>query len=159
MCQSRITNPMINKIHERALRIVYKDNTSSFSQLLEKSGSISIHHRNLQILATEICKALNKLSSPLMSELFKLKETKYSFCNGSVLVSSNMKTRTYGINSVTHLTPKICELVPEEIKISKSLNIFKHKIKVLWSPGNCPRTLCKLYVPNLGYVQPSSVLN
>ena len=93
-----------------------------------------------------------------MSELFKLKETKYNFRNGSVLVSSNMKTTTYGINSVTQLAPKIWELVPEEIKISKSLNIFKHKIKV-WTPGNCHCTLCKLCVPNLGYVQTSSVLN
>ena len=140
MCHSRITNTMINKIHERALRIVYKDNTSSFSQLLQKSDSISIHHRNPQDLAIEIYKNPNKLSSPLMSELFKLKETKYNLRNGSVLVSSNMKTNTYGINSITHLAPKIWELVPEKIKISKSLNIFKQKIKA-WTPGNCPYTL------------------
>ena len=41
MCQSRITNTMTNKTHERALRIVYKDTPSSFSKLLEKSGSLS----------------------------------------------------------------------------------------------------------------------
>ena len=61
-----------------------------------------------------------------MSDLFKLKETKYNLRNGSVLVSSNMKTTTYGINSITLLAPNIWEFVP--IKISKSLNIFKHKI-------------------------------
>ena len=93
-----------------------------------------------------------------MSELFKLKETKYNFRNGSVLVSSNMKITTYAINSVNHQAPKIWELVPEEIKISKSLNIFRQKIKV-WAPGNCPYTLCKHYVPILGYVQTSSILN
>ena len=70
MCHNRCLNTKINKIHERALRIVYDDNHSSFSELLEKSGSVSIHHRNLQQLATEIYKALNNLSSPLMSQLF-----------------------------------------------------------------------------------------
>ena len=39
----------INKIHERALGIIYKDNNSSFEQLLKISGSITIHHKNLQV--------------------------------------------------------------------------------------------------------------
>ena len=90
MCHSRTINAQINKIHERALRIVYADNTSSFEQLLNKSESVSIHHRNIQFLAIEICKALNNLSSPLMSELFKTKETKYDIRKGSMIVSRNV---------------------------------------------------------------------
>ena len=91
MCHSRIIHSLINNIHERALRIVYKDNISSFSLILERSGSVSIHHRNLQMLAVEICKAINNLSSPLMTELFQLKVTMYNLLNGSALVSSNKK--------------------------------------------------------------------
>ena len=64
---SKTIHSIINNIHERALRIVYKDNISSFALLLEKSGSVSIHHRNLQALAINIYKAQNNLSSPLMS--------------------------------------------------------------------------------------------
>ena len=126
MSLSRTINSLVNNKHERALRIVYKDNTSSLAQLLEKSGS-SIHHKNVQILASEIYKALNHLhvSSPLMSALFKIKETKYNLRNRSILVSTNTKTTSYGINSITHLGPKIWDLVPEEIKDRKSLNIFK----------------------------------
>ena len=44
----------IYRIHERALRIGYKDNLSSFEPLLEKSGSVNVHYRNLQLLAIEI---------------------------------------------------------------------------------------------------------
>ena len=117
MCHSRIIHSLINNIHERALRIVYKDNISSFSLLLEKSGSVSIHHRNLQMLAVEIYKAINNLSSPLMTELFQLKVTMYNLRNGSALVSSNKKGTNYGINSVSYLAPKIWDLVPEVIKI------------------------------------------
>ena len=54
MCHSRTIHSTINNIHERALRIVYKDSISSFAVLLEKSGSVSIHHRNLQALAIDI---------------------------------------------------------------------------------------------------------
>ena len=151
MCHSRTTHSITNNIHERALRIVYKDNISSFAQLLEKGNAVTIHHRNIQVLAIEICKALNTLSSPL-SELFKLKEIKYSLRKGNVLVSANRKTTNYGINSVSHLAPKFWDLVPEEIKNSKALPMFKQKIK-LWIPRDCPYNLCKTYIPNLGYLE------
>ena len=72
----------INRIYERVLKLIYRDNVSSFETLLKKSVSVTMHHRNLQLLATEICKVLNNLSSNLMSDLFKIKDTKYNFCKG-----------------------------------------------------------------------------
>ena len=54
MCHSQTLNTKINKIHERALRIVFNDNNSSFDALIQKAGTVKIHHRNLQILAVEI---------------------------------------------------------------------------------------------------------
>ena len=74
MCHSRKIHRQIDKIHERALRIVYMDNVSSFDELLVKSKSVSIHTRNLQHLAIEIYKALHNLSSFLMSEIFRTKK-------------------------------------------------------------------------------------
>ena len=130
MCHNRTIHSLINNVHERSLRIVYKDNISSFTQLLEKSGSVSIHHRNLQALAMEVYKALNNLSSPLISDLIKLKEKTYNLRNASPLVSTNTKTTIYGINSISYLAPRIWDQVPKEIKNNKSLNIFKQKIKI-----------------------------
>ena len=151
MCHSRSLHTHINKIHERALRIIYKNNTSSFEQLLEISGSVMIHHRNLQVLAIEIYKALNDMSSPLMSELFKEKDIKYNLRNGSALVSNNVKTTTYGLDSVSYLAPKIWMQVPTDIKSSATLAIFKQRIKT-WIPESCPCRLCKIYVQNLGFI-------
>ena len=47
MFHSRKLNNRINHIHERALRLVYKDYISSFNELLLKNNSFRIHHRNL----------------------------------------------------------------------------------------------------------------
>ena len=55
-------NKKINSLHERCLRIVYSDKTSSFEKLLEKDGSATIHTRNLQTLATEMFKVYKNLS-------------------------------------------------------------------------------------------------
>ena len=54
MFHDRGVNSKINHIHERALRIVYQDFTSSFAKLLINDNSVSIHQRNLQLLVTEI---------------------------------------------------------------------------------------------------------
>ena len=45
-CQ-RKSNNLINRIHERALRIAYNDYTSNFESLLRKDDSVTIPH-NIQ---------------------------------------------------------------------------------------------------------------
>ena len=45
---------IINRLDERWLWIIYNDKTSSFADLLAKDGSVTIHTRNLQVLATEM---------------------------------------------------------------------------------------------------------
>ena len=51
---SRQTNNMINKLHERALRIVLNDQTSKIERLFADSTDICNQHRNIQILMTGI---------------------------------------------------------------------------------------------------------
>ena len=61
MFHSRKLNHRINKIHERALRIVYNDHQCTFEELLERDNSFMIHKRNLQKLAIEMFKVNNGL--------------------------------------------------------------------------------------------------
>ena len=68
MLHSRPLNNKINRIHERALRIVYSVYNSSLNdKLLDKDGSFTIHHRNVQSLAIEIYKYLHGLSPAILS--------------------------------------------------------------------------------------------
>ena len=63
-------NNKINRIYERALRIPYNDKSSSYSELLTKDRSITIHHRNIRVLAIEIYKVKQGTSPPLLNEVF-----------------------------------------------------------------------------------------
>ena len=56
MFHDRNLNNKINRIHERSLRIAYKDNVSSFEKWLEMDNSVTVHQRNLQLLMVEIYK-------------------------------------------------------------------------------------------------------
>ena len=53
MLYIRGLNSKISSLHERALRIKYGDSNPPLQSLLEKDSSLSVHQRNLQLLATE----------------------------------------------------------------------------------------------------------
>ena len=42
------TNNKINKLYERALRIVYDNYNSKFEELLTKNGSFATHHKTFR---------------------------------------------------------------------------------------------------------------
>ena len=79
MSHSRGLNKRINKIDEKSLRLVYNDNISSFNELPVKDNCVTIHDRNLQVLATEIFKAINDISPTIMKNIFDVKRTTYKW--------------------------------------------------------------------------------
>ena len=62
MFHNKTLNNEINKLHERALRLAYDDDNSSFQELLNLENPMTVHHRNLHKLATEMYKIKNNLS-------------------------------------------------------------------------------------------------
>ena len=85
MFHSRSLKNKINRIHERALIVTYNEKSSSFQRLLEKDDSVTIHNRNIKILATETYKFLQGLFSPLMNEAFMERNNNYSLRGNNVL--------------------------------------------------------------------------
>ena len=152
MSHGRTMNNRINKIHEKNLRLVYKNETNlSLDDLLKKNKSVRIHQRNLQILATEIYKVRNDLGSETMKDIFHFVQKRYNLRNDSTLQRRRNRTVYFGTESISSLAPKIWEIVPCEIKNAKSLDIFKKRIK-LWTTDKCPCRLCKRYIGNVGFV-------
>ena len=118
MFHSRLINNKINKLHERCLRIVYRDNQSTFEELLEKDNTVSVHQRNLRFLATELYEVLNGLSPDLMKDVFPFNDDSgYSTGNKRTFKSKHVKTVRYSTDSLAYLAPKIWELVPNEMNL------------------------------------------
>ena len=69
MFHSRKSNNHINRIHESVLRTVYNDYMTTFENLLLINNSVSNHHKNFQVLATEIYKMKNKIAPEIMNDI------------------------------------------------------------------------------------------
>ena len=110
---SRKLNHRINSLHERPLRLVYGDSKSSFDTLLDKNGSFKIHERNIQTLAIELYKVWYGMCPEIMSLVLPL-NTESKYIGESDFSSRNMKTIHYGLDSLSHLGPKIEKLVPKK---------------------------------------------
>ena len=151
MFHSRTLNNRINRLHERALRLVYKNSKMTFDELLRTDNSFSIHHRNLQKLAIEIYKVTNNLSPPIMKNIFPAREICYDLRKLNPFKSRNVNTVYNGTETISFRGPKTWALVPEEIKKAKSLTEFKTKIKK-WEPIGCTCRLCKVFIKDLGFI-------
>ena len=99
----------INRIHERALRLIYPNK----HQL-----------QNLQTLATEIYKAKSKISPEVVNSLFEFTNQNYNLRNASILKRSRYLTGHYESESLVSLAPKIWELVPGSVREVKTLSIL-----------------------------------
>ena len=119
-------------MHERALRITYKDKSSTFQELLEKDNSVS--------------------TPSILNDIFVPVSHPYNFRRNDTLQRRRMNSVRHGTESVSFLGPKIWDLVPSDIKLSQSLSIFKRKIKK-WVPLQCPCQLCKIYLQHVGFIQ------
>ena len=149
---SRKLNDRINSIHKRALRIVYLDYCSTFAELLEKDKSVTIHQRNLQLLAVEMFKIVKKIGPELMREIFKYSDHIVSTRRDRKFYRPNVETETYGKSSTRDLGPILWdEMLPAKFKNVPKLENFKKEIKK-WAPTNCPCSLCKEYIGGVGYI-------
>ena len=129
MLHSRCNNNKIKHLHERCLRLIYCDKNSSYEELLEKGGSVSIHHRNIQNLAIEMYKVKNELALMITTNVFTtIPENYYNLPNYNDFRLPLARTVCHGTESISYLGPKIWDIVPIELKNAQSLNSFKKSI-------------------------------
>ena len=102
MFHNRTLNNKINRLHERALRIVYKNDNLTFQQLLDKDNSVTIHDRNLQRLAVEMYKAKNGLPPLPMQALFSQQNYTHDLRNKKHWVVPAARTVVYGTETIRY---------------------------------------------------------
>ena len=80
---------------------------SSFEDLLHKDGSVSVHVKNIKTLAIEMFKVSNKLTIPLMNEIFVKRNNAYNLRKPSEFVRPMVHSVFHGKESVSYLGPEM----------------------------------------------------
>ena len=148
---SRTSNNMINKIHERALRLILNDYTSDFDSLLQNNNDTCNHHRNIEILMIESYKMKNNLNPPIMDKMFERRNNTYNLRNFQEFATTRKRTVKMSFETLNYRSPQLWSILPENIRQITSLFQFKESVRK-WVCIDCPCRLCKLYLPNIGFL-------
>ena len=137
---SRQSNNLINKVHERGLRLTYRDETKDFQQILREQNEITIHQMNLQVIMTENCKQYSTTNNEFSFSISQQHATQTTeifkkFIQKIVKLSDTVRKLMY---RAAFLRANL----HNKYKNAKSLDEFKSKIKV-WKCDFCHCRLCK----------------
>ena len=91
----------------------------------------------------------HNLSLPLINQLFKTNAAGHNLRINRYW--ELLRTISYGIETIRYRGPQTWDMLPNNIKESTNLEIFKYSIKN-WKPVGCKCRLCKTVIPNLGFL-------
>lgn len=131
----------INRVHKRALRAVTGIYDKSLDELLSSEGGLMIHSRSLQTLLAVIYKSLLGLNADIMRDLFCLKISPYSLRISCLLSLPPTKSIRFGSNSILFRGSQLWNSLPDSIKMSKNVEIFKQNVSS-WVGLKCLCPLC-----------------
>ena len=129
MLRNRTLSSRINRIHDRALRIVYRDKTPSFSELLQEDNAVIMHQMNSQVLIIEFYKVEIGIDLDLLKEIFLLSTHAFELRSSYEFKIENMMVVHYGTEYLSFVGLEIWEIKPLEIKYCQNLEEFKKKTK------------------------------
>ena len=126
-CRNKYKNKRIKR-KQVNLRIVYKDDISSFDELLTKDKSFIIHHRDIQSLAIELYKSKHEISPLIIRNIFTARPT----------IARNLRTQSdfplpqintvhYGKDSLRYFGSIVWNMIPADIKNITTFKGFKEK--------------------------------
>ena len=88
----------IEKIQERALRIIYRNYDSLYPELLDK---------RLRSMLLHVFKSLKGMNAKCLNDMFSVKQNEYSMRQAVKLVQPRRKTTTSGLKTVSYLGAKL----------------------------------------------------
>ena len=133
-------NLKTQKIHHKALEVVYDSNKNN-EEILRDKNEVSIHQRHLRALICKVFKSLNNLNPEFMWSYFVFKNITCSIRKDPLLRLTAAKSTSYGINSVIFRACLLWNSLPQSNKYSWSIVELKTKMRDL---GNivCSCILC-----------------
>ena len=85
-----------------------------FNSILTETNLKTIHQKNLEFYAIEICKFQNGLSPPSMNDIFFSRQNIYSLPKFQEL---SISTVNFGSETISYRDPQLWNVIPDNISI------------------------------------------
>ena len=87
---------------------------------------------NIQCLTIELYKVFKDICPDIMKDVFlwSIYDSNYDIKSKRTFTTRSVKTVYYGTESLSYLSPKVWEFIPNNIKSLENLLIFKKAIKI-----------------------------
>ena len=151
----RGSNSKINRIQERVLKLVCRDNGKELE--VEREENLSNHQRNLQLLMIEIYKAKHNISPEFMKGVFFENHNNYNLRGDNHLRLPNIVTTKYGTEDVMYRGYILWSSLPKDIKNSSTLSEFKRRL-ISWDGNICNCKACKDFILGVGFLKIGIIL-
>ena len=125
----RQNNTKIEKIHNRALKIVYNDYDSEYDALLQRFGTNTVFQLRINRILNEVYKTVNKLNPSYLNPIFDVKSLPYALRDSLKLTQPIKDTTTFGLRSVSYVGSKLWNELPIHIKNAPDIPQFKIRLK------------------------------
>ena len=131
-------NSKLEKIQERALKIVYDDYEADYHDLIAKFGTDTMLQSRLKKMILEVFKSLKEINPVYIRNILKQKHQPYNLRNPVLLIQSKMNTTNSGLRSFAYLSSKLWNDLPAYFKDIENIdvNLFKSLLKE-WSAPDC----------------------
>ena len=91
------------------------------------------------------------MNPPFMNEIFRERENMYNLRNNNEFVIPRIKTVNFGSESIRYRGPQLWFSLPQDIRNTESLSLFKSKTK-RWQGEERSCKLCRTFIPNVGFL-------
>ena len=85
----------LEKLQERAVRFVYNDYKTNYTDLLSKANLLSLSMFRLRFLAIEVYRSVNEINPKFMNEMFSVRKLKYGLRDINKLRQGRYKTKKF----------------------------------------------------------------
>ena len=129
-CFSNRLTGKVEKLNERALRVVYQDKISTYEALVVKNG-YSTNQRLAKMLNT-VFEAIKNGNVPTStSELLTTRNSNYNLRGDAILKLPEVNSTKYGIKSWRYQATRLWNTIPNKLRNIDSYCSFKRGLKEL----------------------------
>ena len=120
----------LERLNERAIRFVFKDKSTSYSELLSALGLSSLKQQRLIKITLSILNAVQNSLAPksIQDLIVHRKNVSYNLRGDYILSLPKPKSTTYGLNSVRYIGPKLWNSIPNMFRNITNFKSFKRSI-------------------------------